>query len=120
MLKNLILKKPLTVGDMPKVTPPSLPAFFWPEGFAYVAYCLNVRQAVLANDFGMMIPENPALDSIRSWWSFKENVEENANNAIAFLDLFAGETPNFSGTVFFDGATRMAEMEKHIAVLPHA
>ncbi|CAN0599054.1 unnamed protein product, partial [Ectocarpus sp. 12 AP-2014] len=36
------------------------------------------------------------LDDLRTWWSFKENVGEDPSLAIAFLDLFAGDQPEWS------------------------
>ena len=115
MLKQLIVKKPLSVLSMPKATDESLPEYFWPEGFVYVAYCLNVRQAVLRNDFGIKIEESPILDELRTWWSFKENVSENSNYAISFLDLFAGEKPDWSGSGLFNGTERAQQLEQLIA-----
>ncbi len=115
MLKQLVIKKPLTVVAMPKSTDETRPEYFWPEGFVYVAYCLNVRQAVMANDFGIKIEANDALDELRTWWSFKENVHEIPNYAISFLDLFAGETPSWTGSGLFNGLERADQLEQLIA-----
>ncbi len=112
MLKQLIVKKPLSVVSMPQATDVSFPEYFWPEGFVYVAYCLNVRQAVLHNDFGVQITQSPALDKVETWWSFKENVHENWNYAISFLDLFAGEQPNWSESGLFNGTERVQQLKQ--------
>lgn len=114
MLKQLIVKKPLCVVSMPDTADASLPEYFWPEGFVYVAYCLNVRQAVLCHDFGVHIHESPSLDKLGTWWSFKENVHENANYAISFLDLFAGEQPNWIAPGLFNGTQRARQLEQLI------
>ena len=47
MLRALIQQNPLSVV----VADAGNPAYFWPEGYVYVAFCLNVRAAVLAQDF---------------------------------------------------------------------
>ena len=116
MLKHLIVKNPLSVAVMPKDMDDSLPEYFWAEGFVYVTYCLNARQAVLGNDFGVKIKESPQLDELSTWWSFKENVMENSNYAISFLDLFAGEQPDWywSATGIFYGSQRAKQLEKFI------
>ncbi len=114
MLKHLIVKKPVSIISMPIATDMSLPEYFWPEGFVYVAYCLNVRQAILHNDFGVQITQSPALDKVETWWSFKENVHENWNYAISFLDLFAGEQPNWFESGLFHGIERVQQLEKQL------
>lgn len=96
MLRTLVRQKPLTVLAMPSDCDRSNPAYYWPEGYVYVAFCLNVRALVLEQDFHEKQALVPALSEARTWWSFRENVAEDANLAIAFLDLFAGEEPNWS------------------------
>ncbi|MEM8541649.1 MAG: hypothetical protein AAGF25_11910, partial [Pseudomonadota bacterium] len=104
----------LTIILMPKLVDEELPEYFWPEGFVYVTYCLNVRQAVLKKDFGVEIEQASALEELRTWWSFKENVAEDPNYAISFLDLFAGETPNWQFSGLFNGKARSEQLEKVI------
>lgn len=120
MLKQLIVKKPVSVIFMPTATDMLLPEYFWPEGFVYVAYCLNARQAVLQNDFGVQIKQSPTLEQLATWRSFKENVHENSNYAISFLDLFAGEQPDWywSGAGLFNGTERTQQLEQLIKDLP--
>lgn len=96
MLRALIRNAPLRVLSKPEGVDPANPAYFWPEGYAYVAYCLNVRAAVLEQDFHEDSRIAPELSELRSWWSFKENVAEDPSLALAFLDLFAGEEPNWT------------------------
>ncbi|MEM8948183.1 MAG: hypothetical protein AAGA21_04965 [Pseudomonadota bacterium] len=95
MLQSLITRKPVSVSSMPSKADFSKPAFFWPEGYLYVTYCLNVRGLVIRKDFQRQQSPNEALGDIRTWWSFKENVEEDPALAIAFLELFAGEEPDW-------------------------
>jgi hypothetical protein len=102
MLQSLIRHKPLAVERLPGQTDLSNPAFFWPEGYMYVAYCLNIRTAVLEQDFDEFKHVAPELKQIRVWWSFKENSDEDASLAIAFLDLFSGEEPNWQMPSLFN------------------
>ncbi len=95
MLRELIKAKPLVANSIPPGADLNNPAYFWPEGYAYVAFCLNVRSAVLAQDFDVQIDIAPELDDIRTWWSFRENTAEDAALAISFLELFAGEDPHW-------------------------
>ena len=95
MLRTLVEKAPVTVAARPEAADESNPAFLWPEGYLYVAFCLNVRGLVLEHDFQGEQHLSDALDDARTWWSFRENVERDPGLAIAFLDLFAGEDPNW-------------------------
>ena len=113
MLRALIQQNPLSVIAMPAVADAEAgnPAYFWPEGSVYVAFCLNVRAAVLAQDFHEDQRLAPELTELRSWWSFRENVAEDPSLSIAFLDLFAGEDPDWTMADVF----RPAEARQIIA-----
>ncbi len=95
MLRTLIQHKPLKVLEKPDNADTSNPAYFWPEGYCYVAFCLNVRALVLEQDFHEKQKTVPELSEMRTWWSFKENISENPSLAIAFLDVFAGAEPDW-------------------------
>lgn len=95
MLRSLVKHKPLRISSRPEDADDSNPAYFWPEGYAYVAFCLNVRGLVLTQDFGGVQQTNKSLDDVRTWWSFRENVTESPDLALGFLDLFAGDDPNW-------------------------
>ena len=59
--------------------------------------CLNIRAAVFEQDFDVEKHVSPNMEDLRTWWSFKENVEtEDPNLAIGFFDLFAGVEPNWT------------------------
>ena len=103
MLRKLITNAPLTAARMPEDADQSEPAYFWPEGYVYVSYCLNVRSMVLEQDFHEKPHAGASLSDIRVWWSFRENVHEDSATAIGFLDLFAGEQPDWE----FPGIFRM-------------
>jgi hypothetical protein len=68
---------------------------FWPEGFLYTKYCLDVLGAVMRQEFGEALPLSEAASDLRSWWSYRENVSENPSLTIAFLDEFVGSEPNW-------------------------
>jgi hypothetical protein len=96
MLRTLIMREPVTLKSSPPGADQSNPAYFWPEGYLYVAFCLNVRSTVLENDFHQEQHNSPSVAETRTWWSFRENVEEDPSLAIAFLDLFAGDEPEWT------------------------
>lgn len=96
MLRTLIRRKPASLAARPEGADETNPAYFWPEGYLYVAFCLNVRGLVLETDFDAEQTPNAALTETGTWWSFRENVREDPSLAIAFLDLFAGDQPEWS------------------------
>lgn len=107
MLRALISHDPARATALPADADTARPAAFWPEGHLYTAYCLNIRGCVLEEDFHAAQERVPALDDIRAWWSFRENVAEDPSLAIAFLDLFSGQEPDWSmPSVFRSGRYR--------------
>jgi hypothetical protein len=68
---------------------------FWPEGFLYTSYCINVLQVVVEQETQQPIPMAAIAEDLRSWWSFRENVREDRWSAIGFFDLFVGKEPNW-------------------------
>ena len=101
MLRALIQQNPLSVVARPTQDDAETPASFWPEGYVYVAFCLNVRAAVLAQDFHEDQRLAPELTELRAWWSFRENVAEDPARSMAFLALFAGEDPDWTMSEVF-------------------
>lgn len=95
MLRTLVRRAPVVATAKPDDADDTHPAYFWPEGYLYVAFCLNVRGLVLEQDFHD--PQHPGaeLGDPRVWWSFRENVTRDPSLAIAFLDLFAGDEPDW-------------------------
>lgn len=96
MLKSLLRHAPVSVRSLPPGANTDAPAWFWPEGHLYVSYCLNVRGSVLAQDFHTPPRETPALEDVRTWWTFRENVAEDPSLAIAFLNYFSGEEADWT------------------------
>jgi hypothetical protein len=101
MLRTLIQQKPVNVVALPDDADKGDPAYFWPEGHLYVAFCLNVRGMVLAQDYQSEQVVSDASTDLQTWWSFRENTAEDPNLAIAFLDLFSGDQPNWSTPQIF-------------------
>lgn len=96
MLRTLIKHKPVSLAHKPDGADDSNPAYFWPEGYLYVAFCLNVRGLVLETDYHHEQRVSDELKETRTWWSFRENVTKDPSLAIAFLDLFAGDEPEWT------------------------
>lgn len=96
MLRTLLRHAPVTVVSKPPDADDTHPACFWPEGYLYVAFCLNVRGLVLEHDFHDHQRPGDELGDRRVWWSFRENVARDPSLAIAFLDLFAGDDPDWT------------------------
>lgn len=96
MLRTLIKHKPVSLARRPEGADESKPAYFWPEGYLYVAFCLDMRGLVLETDFHSEQHPSDALNETQIWWSFRENVQEDPSLAIAFFDLFAGGEPEWT------------------------
>lgn len=103
MLRSLVQSDPATAESVPQAADAERPAEYWPEGYLYVSFCLNLRALVLQQDFEREPPAVPKLRDARAWWSFKENVQSDPSLAIPFLDLFAGEEPDWTTPGMFEG-----------------
>lgn len=68
---------------------------FWPEGFLYTNFCVSAIAAVYEQEFGETPAVDQCADELRTWWSYRENVEEMPAYAVAFLDRFLGAEPNW-------------------------
>ena len=95
MLRDLLRAMPLKADTLPQDADKTLPEYFWPEGFACTLFCLNVRAAVIAQEFNAETSLAPDFFSLRQWWSFRENVSHDASTAIGFFDVFAGNHPEW-------------------------
>jgi len=122
MLMELIKGQPLRIVRVPDEADVDRPAYFWPEGYAYLAFCMNVRSAVYVQELDLETGIAPEFDDIRTWWSFRENARENSATAIGFFELFVGDTPKWSTPELFssshaaENALRMAQRKQgHLA-----
>jgi hypothetical protein len=106
MLRALVKEDPVSARSVPEDGDPNNPAYFWPEGYAYVSYCLNLSAAVVYQDFGERMRLDSSLQDIRTWGSFRENVRRDPAMAIPFLEKFAGLEPNWESPSLFRAAGR--------------
>lgn len=101
LLRELLALHPLTAGPVGTGSAPAVRndidwaiVHEWPEGFIATNYCLCVLAAVLEQE-GMALTLPDLASDLRTWWSYRENVDEDPARAIAFLDLFTGAEPNW-------------------------
>lgn len=97
MLKELFKARPL--ANLGKVSGQDIPpaAADWPEGYAYVNFCVSMAEAVLINMGAAPGVNQKLLEQPAFWQSFRENITENISTAPGFLDLLFGNEPNWSG-----------------------
>jgi hypothetical protein len=95
MLRNLLRDMPLKAGPLPQGADLNRAEYFWPEGFACTVFCLNVRAAVLEQEFDVETALTPDFFSLRQWWSFRENAASDPNAAMGFFDVFTGNHPEW-------------------------
>ena len=91
MLAELVRHNPLSLAKGCDQT-----AEIWPVGAAYVSYCLGVALSVLEQEFQSTTELSHQVKDARIWQSFLENVGNNPDLAIPFLDLLLGQTPNWT------------------------
>lgn len=95
MLRNLLRDMPLKAGPLPQGADTNRAEYFWPEGFACTVFCLNIRAAVLEQEFHAETALTPDFFSLRQWWSFRENARTDPNAAMGFFDVFTGNNPEW-------------------------
>lgn len=112
MLRSLIIHDPVRATEIPKTVDKNTPISFWPEGYLYVAYCINMRGCVLEQDFHTHLEQADLLSDLQTWWSFRENVTADPSLAIAFLELFSGQEPNWFMPALFKSTRYRAVTRK--------
>ena len=122
LLRELLRARPVSTQEcvagattLP-ADPMSSIAQSWPEGFLYTNYCLCVLGAVLEQE-GLPLDLAALADDLRTWLSYKENAREDPSAAIAFLDLFTGNEPNWWMP---DSVLSRAAMKRAVAAARHA
>lgn len=95
MLRELLNAGPCRLLSKPIELNPTDPAHFWPEGYCYAVYCMNVRAAAIQQEYGEIATPGDRIHDLRTWWSFRENIAKDSATAVAFFKLFAGGTPNW-------------------------
>jgi len=94
MLAELFRHDPLSLASEHEPAEDATSA--WPKGSAYVSYCLGVALTVLEQEFHLTAEIPESVNDPRIWQSFKENVQENPDLAIPFLDMLLGQSPNWT------------------------
>ena len=102
MVRELVRHQPVALLKEAAWDENADPAHFWPEGYAYVSFCMGVCSAVLKQEFGEELDPHPQFWDRRTWWSFRENAQADADLAIGFFDLFCGVQPDWMAPAFFD------------------
>jgi len=95
LAQNAIRIRPQLGAVSASKTPHDAIIDFWPEGFVSLSYCLTVLDAILDQEGLEPFRLQPAAYDLKAWWSFKENFKENPWIAIAVLDHFIGQYPNW-------------------------
>jgi hypothetical protein len=70
-------------------------AEFWCEGFVLTSFCASLLEAILRQEFQRAVTLAPVASEMRTWWSFRENANEEPARAIGFFDLFLGNEPHW-------------------------
>lgn len=70
-------------------------AEFWCEGFILTSFCAGLLDAILQQEFQHSLTLAPSSGEMRTWWSFRENAQEEPDRAIGFFDLFLGNEPRW-------------------------
>lgn len=112
MLQELILNKPLSVESLPLDADLDQPSYFWPEGYAYVLLCMNVRSAIIEELLDVKTEKGARFNNINTWRSFKENAHEDPSTTIGFFQLFVGEEPQWESTNRFDVNNALENAQK--------
>ena len=112
MLAELVRHDPLSLAKGTDHT-----AEIWPVSAAYVSYCLGVALSVMEQEFHSAPELSDLAKDARIWQSFQENVGDNPDFAIPFLDVLLGQSPNWTEPALAD--QRPAMKLKGARVLTH-
>ena len=112
MLAELVRHDPLSLAKGNDET-----TDIWPVGMAYVSYCLGVALSVMEQEFQLATELSSSANDARIWQSFRENVSENPDLAIPFIDLLLGQSPNWTEPALAD--QRPAMKAKAALALAH-
>lgn len=96
MLRELTANMPLTASGTPTCADAGSAAVFWPEGYVCTLFCLTVHAAAMEQEFRARPDLAPEINDLRQWWSFRENVAEDAAFSVGFLQMLLGHQPDWS------------------------
>ncbi|WP_431324760.1 hypothetical protein [Rhizobium sp. YTU87027] len=117
VLRELVGDLPIKATCPPASVDPKSAAAFWPEGYVAATFCLTVYAATMDQEFHLDVHVSQMVDDLRSWWSFRENANEDSNYAAGFFQLLLGNEPNWWMPSNFSARTRSAGDEDSAAVL---
>lgn len=93
--RALIADMPLRALNTPTRASAEEPGRFWPEAYACTIFCLSVLVATIEQEFRVVPRLSPEATDLRLWWSFRENVREEASFSAGFLQKILGHEPNW-------------------------
>ena len=96
MLRELTDSMPLKVSGAPTRVPAESAAAFWPEGYVCTLFCLTVHAAAMEQEFRHRPDLAPEINDLRQWWSFRENVADDASFSVGFLQMLLGRQPDWA------------------------
>ena len=95
MLRELTAAMPLTLLSPPTKAAPDSAAAFWPEGYVSTLFCLTIHAAAMEQEYRSSPDTSPAISDLRHWWSFRENIAEDASFSVGFLQMLLGNQPDW-------------------------
>lgn len=95
MLRELAAAMPLTVLVPPTRAAPDSAATFWPEGYVCTLFCLTIHAAAMEQEYRSRPDTSPDIADLRHWWSFRENIAEDASFSVGFLQMLLGNQPDW-------------------------
>jgi hypothetical protein len=96
MLREFTADMPLEASAPATIAAADSAAAFWPEGYVCTLFCLTVHAAAAEQEFHDRPNVSLAMDDLRHWWSFRENIREDNGFSVGFLQLLMGHQPNWA------------------------
>lgn len=106
VLRELVADMPIKAMCAPTGVDPKSPEAFWPEGYVATTFCLSVYAATMGQEFHMDVHVSQMVDDLRSWWSFRENANQDTDYAAGFFQMLLGNDPNWWMPSSFNARTR--------------
>ena len=93
--RELISDLPIRTGGSPVRAKREMPGGFWPEAYACMIFCLTVHSATLEQEYHVATIIDPQVGDLRSWWSFRENAQEDHSFSAGFFQKLLCHEPNW-------------------------
>jgi hypothetical protein len=111
VLRELVADMPIKAMCAPARVDAKSAAAFWPEGYVATTFCLTVYAATMDQEFHIDVHVSQMIDDLRSWWSFRENANQDMDYAAGFFQMLLGNEPNWWMPSSFRARTRSANDE---------